>query len=435
MFISLSQCLRICTAHRLLPRLEGVPFIVLFGVVISVVPGCTSFQTQENTLEQISTIENMRYSQVLTNLSVSIDQNDSVPSQGVENSGTATTSATGTLGASISQAVGPAFNPFALARSTKSLSPMASVNWQNNWGITPVYDPQDLQNLRALYGLIYRRDDQIVDFIGDTMKIQSSSTRNPIDLKLLNAWAEVQCGISLGISLNGPPSDAMKVYFGYLGVAPDAIEAYLNSLGISLNAPKGIHNPNDAMEAYFNAMRAFPQTSSSYKNSTDQTDQTDQTQSSTGQKQQATSQQATLKEKCYGDVSTTGIANDSLASNYGLLYPTISDVFIALRNGLSPACRNYQLKNMFESEENGIIKGDMLFTRWLFWKARDGTWLPVKNPPSEPQYLANYGGRDFWTTSTACLDDFILLTINATANSHAAAQAAPKTTTTPATQQ
>jgi hypothetical protein len=40
---------------------------------------------------------------------------------------------------------------------------------------------------------------------------------------------------------------------------------------------------------------------------------------------------------------------------------------------------------------------------------------------------------DFWTTASACVSDFIILGINATANSHAAAQNAPKGGTTPTT--
>jgi hypothetical protein len=135
----------------------------LLSIAISIISGCTPLQTQENTLEQISTISNLRHSQFLANLSDAIDQRDAVPSQGVTNSGTATTSAIGSVGFSLTQ-------PFAFARNTKTFNPMASLNWQNNWGITPVSDLQDLQNLRALYGLLYRTDGEIAQFIGDTME-------------------------------------------------------------------------------------------------------------------------------------------------------------------------------------------------------------------------------------------------------------------------
>jgi hypothetical protein len=368
---SASTVREIPTAQRLtnlrtwmrLPR----AFAVLFGATaMSIVSGCTAFQTQENTLEQIATIEDVRYSQLLTNVSAAISQRDSVPSQGVPSNGTATTSATGVLAFTLTQ-------PFAFAKNTKTFTPTAMLNWQNNWSITPISDPQDLQNLRALYGLIYRTDAQVAEFIGDTMKIQGSSTNKPIDMNyLLNFWAP-QCGISLN-----PPS---------------------------------IQNPNVAMESYLNALKAFPQYSSSYRLLPNQK------QNSTDSKQ---NQQKILTTVCYGDVSSLGLANDSIAYQYGLLYPTISEVF--------------QLENMFVSKENGIVKGNILFTRWLFWKAPDGSWAP-NEPPFEPEYLGKYGARDFWTTSPACINDFIILTINATANSHAAAENAPKVTPTPALQQ
>ena len=80
-----------------------------------------------------------------------------------------------------------------------------------------------------------------------------------------------------------------------------------------------------------------------------------------------------------------------------------------------------------------IFRQDTIFKRWLFWKDPNGNWAP-DSPPSEPEYLGKYDNRDFWTTSTACLGDFVVLAINATANSHAAAQNAPKPTgSTPAT--
>jgi len=388
-YISFSECLCKRIACRQLPITNVLLFIISLSITTSMVSGCTALQTQENTLEQLATIGNIRYSQTITNLSQAIDENDSVPSQGVTNSGTATSSATGGIGATFVQVAGSAFNPFALARSAKTVSPTASLNWQNNWGITPISDPQDLQNLRALYGLIYRTDAQVAEFIGDTMKIQGSSTTEPINMNyLLNSWAP-QCGISL--------------------------------------KPPAIQNPNVAMEAYFNGLKAFPQYSSSYRILLNPNqNSSDKKQNSTETKQNGTKIKTTM---CYGDVSSLGLANDQLASNYGLLYPTISDVFGAMRNGISPGCRHYQLRNMFVSTENGIIKGNILFTRWLFWKAADGSWAP-NQPPFEPEYLGRYGGRDFWTTSPACINDFVILTINATANSHAAAENAPKATPT-----
>jgi hypothetical protein len=168
--------------------------------------------------------------------------------------------------------------------------------------------------------------------------------------------------------------------------------------GVSLN-PLGITDPRDAMAAYLDAFEAFPEAASGEVNK--------------------------LYSKCYG--LRPGIVNESLAHNYGLLYPTVDNVFGAVRNGLSPNCRRYQIRNLFIPNENGVVRADRLFERWLFWKDAGGAWAPY-NPPSAPEYLGKYGNHEFWTSSPACLSDFIVLAINSTANSHAAAQNVSKPT-------
>src|SRR5689334_21887106 len=64
--ISAAQCCPTCNSSRLLSGIGGILFVVLLSIAIS---GCTSLQTQENTLEQMSTIANLRYNQFLDNLS------------------------------------------------------------------------------------------------------------------------------------------------------------------------------------------------------------------------------------------------------------------------------------------------------------------------------------------------------------------------------
>jgi hypothetical protein len=203
-----------------LPILK-IAFATLFrGTIMAMVSACTAFQTQENTLDQISTINDIRYSQVLTNISAAISQGDSVPSQGVPSNGTATTSATGMLALTLTQ-------PFAFARNTKTFSPSVMLNWQNNWSITPISDPQDLQNLRALYGLLYLTDAEIAQVIKDTMKVYWEDPKKLIDFDYLASVANQKCGISL--------------------------------------VPLGIANPYVAMEAYLNALNAFPESPPSKK--------------------------------------------------------------------------------------------------------------------------------------------------------------------------
>jgi hypothetical protein len=243
--------------------------------------------------------------------------------------------------------------------------------WQNNWSITPISDPQDLQNLRALYGLLYRTDADIAQVIEDALKVYWADTRNQIDFDSFASTANEWCGISLKPAL-------------------------------------GITNPNVAMEAYLNGLKAFPESFTAEQG-----------------------KPLRLRTKCYGEVSTLGVVNSSLAFNYGLLYPTIKDVFAAVRNGLSGGCTNYQNRWVIAPKETGLARSDRLFEKWLFWRDAGGGWAP-ENPPYMPEYLGIYGNREFWTTSPACLSDFIILTINATANSHAAALNTQKVGPTPA---
>jgi hypothetical protein len=340
-----------------------IAFIILSMAMVS---ACTALQTQENTLEQISTIGDIRYSQLLTNVSLEISDRDSVPSQGLPTNGTATTSATGILGLTLNQ-------PFAFTKNNKTLNPTVMLNWQNNWSISPISDPQDLQNLRALYGLLYLTDAGIAQVVEDTLKTYWADTKRPMDL-VIDYFAYVakeQCGISL--------------------------------------KPLGINNPDLAMEAYLNGLKAFPEVFIV----------------ETGKPPPR------LKTRCYGEVSTFGLVNSSLAYNYGLLYPTIKDVFAAVRNGLSGGCRHYQNQFVVAPKETGLARADRLFERWLFWRDGRGGWAPY-DPPETPEYIGTYGNREFWTTSSACLNDFIILAINATANSHAAAQNTQKIGPTPA---
>ena len=341
------------------------------------ISACTSWQNQENALDQISTLQNMRVSQLLTNLSAEIDGHDSVPSQGVASSGIATTQATGTIAATFN-------NPFDLGHNSKTLSPMASVYWQNNWTITPVSDPQDLQNLRALYGFLFRSDSEIAEFIENSLKLFGGGREvSPEDLG--------NCGIS-----SKPPE----------------IEYY-----------------KDAMNAYLTAMAAFPPALS-------QTKGTPATTSASSTKG-ASSTEGTSTDPCFekfARITPLGLTSGALLQNYGLIYPSKNDVIFALRNGLSPDCRNYQLANLPVDDQKNI-RQNVLFARWLFWKDASGRWAPnPSGPPAGAKSLGQYGNHEFWTASAACLNDSIILGINATANSHAAAQNTPKGGTTPASQ-
>jgi hypothetical protein len=339
--------------------------------IISIIAACTSVQTQENTLEQIATLEQIRYSQILTNLSNAIDESNTasqrypIPSQGVTSSGTATAVTTGTLAFTLTQ-------PFAFARNTKTFTPMASVNWQNNWTVIPISDPQDLQNLRSLYGLLYRTDHDVAQFVIDTLTLFAAQNRGNIDIRWRSEQAQY-CGLLQG------------------------------------NENTYITDPYAAAASYFGAWNAFP----------------------------ARAQES----KCYAtNDRPLGVTNSALAEQYGLAYPSKQEVLASLRNGLSPGCRRYQEKYLVvydvEHPNKQWFRQDTLFARWLFWKDSSGNWQPPypNGPPPDStfEYLGKYGNHDFWTTSAACLNDFIVLAINATVNSHAAAQNSQKGGTTPA---
>jgi hypothetical protein len=354
--------------------LPNAGFIILVGILITpMLLACSAVQTQENTLEQIATIDSLRYGQLLTNLSNAIDQVDSVPSQGVPSNGVATNVSSGMFGFTFTQ-------PFDFAHNTKTFTPTVMLNWQNNWTITPVSDPQDLQNLRSLYSLLYNTDPEIAQFVIDTLWLFAARMNGRIDTD----WMDTQqkyCGVSW------------------------------RRYGIEITDQQ-ITDPDAAAASYFGAWNAFPAVAE--------------------------------ESKCY---VTNGrplgvITSTSLAKQYGLLYPSKQEVLAELRNGLSPSCRSYQLSRLRADDSQNPGKQrfryDTLFQRWLFWKDSNGNWQPSA-PNGPPQgyrleYLGKYGTHDFWTTSAACLHDFIVLSINATANSHAAAQNAPKPTgPTPAT--
>jgi hypothetical protein len=363
----LSSFLKNLSGHVRLPRSKENFRSLISVVSLLTLPACTAWQTQENTLDQISTLQDMRYAQVLTNLSNAIDrsneidQRDPIPSQGVASSGTATNVATGSLAFTFTQ-------PFDFAHNTKTFTPMAMLNSQNNWTITPISDPQDLQNLRSLYGLLYKTDREIAQFIADTLMLFAAKADGSINFSYLNTQLQ-HCGIS--------------------------------TTGI-------ITDPEAAAKSFFGAWNAFPEPSTT----------TDE------------------QSECYNTYGVLGqpgpvgqklgqVAN-SLAGQYGLLYPSKHVVFSSIRNGLSPGCRKYQIANLVDTEKRKF-RHDTLFQRWLFWKNSSGGWAPYP-PPAEPEWLGKYGNHDFWTTSRACLNDFIVVGINATANSHAAAQNAPKPT-------
>jgi hypothetical protein len=411
---------RACARSRGLTRssrLIGGLRTLFVAAGMSMASACTAWQTQENTLDQISTLNNLRYSQLLTNLSDAIDHPGSVPSQGVLSGGTATNYVTGSIGLTLTQ-------PFAFARNTKNLSPTGTVNSQNNWSITPVSDPQDLTNLRALYSLLYRTDDEIARFILRTLILYAAKDGTTVDTNWILSQQKY-CGITLGPNWREILTSPTKPVTVSVDDPNKALTAYLQAWN-AFPQPAGDTGPAPALAKA--DMQFAPDTTFAVKLSA-LLNHPNTSAKPNMRVQHASSQTVSnnLKFTCFADTLTPfGFVNTYLSNLYGLLYPGPHRVFVSLRNGLSPACREYQIDHL---SSNGRFSTDRIFQRWLFWR---GAPYPLPSP-EVPEYVGRYGNRDFWTTSPACLNDFILLTINATANSHAAAQNTPKQTgTTPA---
>jgi len=131
-------------------------------------------------------------------------------------------------------------------------------------------------------------------------------------------------------------------------------------------------------------------------------------------------------------IAPTTLGLGTVIQNFNLFYPTPQDIFFQIRNGLSTACRQYQIT--YRLEEKGGLKSPHTYVRWLFWRdeQKPGGWGPellpkdAKGVPPSPGFLGTYEGREFWTASPACLADFIVIALNSTAGSHATALASPK---------
>jgi hypothetical protein len=117
--------------------------------------GCASTQLNYNTLDIAENVESVYVRQALINLSRTIDDQTTVPSQIEIAAGTAQTSnsvtpsLTAPFSHAVTRAASGAVTSTALAGGGLSLG--ASDAWQQSWTISPVTDGDNLRNLRALY--------------------------------------------------------------------------------------------------------------------------------------------------------------------------------------------------------------------------------------------------------------------------------------------
>jgi hypothetical protein len=303
----------------------------------------------------------------------------------------------------------------------KSLMTGVSDNENDNWAVSPISDPRDLLNLRALYSLLYRSDQEVALTVYEAEQLVS-----PIPIPA--------CGIIWDTTKPVGDENLPMIASDYEG--------------------QKLSNKQKAIVAYFIAENAFQ-----YASPMDPNPDIDcynlgppkATVKQEGEQPKANVQPpagtpSTVNVQPPGGTTSLlllppspQVALNSASGNtktelpvaylnvqYGVYYPTPSQVYQDLRAGLSAGCRHFQ----FEQRKYG---NTLLFARWLFWRDEKGNYAPYDPRTFDPKTefplrsVGPYGGREFWTISQACLSDFVILSINSTANSHAAAQASQKT--------
>ena len=383
---------------------------------------CVHTQLTENTLEAASTVETLRADQFFDNLSDAIDVEDRVPSLVVVNTGQASTTAGLSLSAQL-----PAMN---LSKNTRTLTPTANGSWTDFWSLSPVSDPQDLRNLRALYSLLYRDDNKVAKIIYETMEVYGVQDAPE---------AQQGCGISIGASKDPNTAriiDATKALPAYL-VAMQSFPTVEDGNTTPPAAPTG-NGTSNAASGSKKAKNTSDTGTSDHAAAASSTKATSAKKAKATTPATATTAKATTEsgetKNCFNNNTIQISISASLAKSYGLLYPNAQQVTGDFRNGTSPSCREYQLDHL---RLNGQLDPKRLFARWLFWKNPDQSWGPEAPSAKTLKTLQPYPGtfgvsnRQFWLADTACVSDFIILAIDSTANSHAAAQASPKGSNVP----
>lgn len=103
--------------------------------------GCTHMSLERNTLNQISTISDLRYQEALDNLAVLASNPASLPFYSVISAGTTQVSDTGQLSSSTMWT--------RMGFDSENLGLQANRNLQENWTLDPVHDPEKLEAMRC----------------------------------------------------------------------------------------------------------------------------------------------------------------------------------------------------------------------------------------------------------------------------------------------
>jgi hypothetical protein len=142
--------------------------VLTLACVLGLVCGCASSQLNYNTLELASTVANLQTSQVLTNLSLFMDNPAALPAHVDLSAGTAST--TYSINPTITTPLSAASSTLNQVVDTVSKTPSTASEWQRtgslagasasatasdawaqSWSYEPIIDGDELRRLRALY--------------------------------------------------------------------------------------------------------------------------------------------------------------------------------------------------------------------------------------------------------------------------------------------
>ena len=115
----------------------------ILAPVLLIATGCTSLALERSTLNQIQTLSDLRLQVTMDNLAMFANNPSALPSYIVLSAGTAQISDTGTVtGTTIWQRTVPTIQNF---------NPQGQRNWQQNWTLDPVHDPEILDAMGCAF--------------------------------------------------------------------------------------------------------------------------------------------------------------------------------------------------------------------------------------------------------------------------------------------
>lgn len=119
--------------------------LLLVGALALGPVGCTHMALERKTLNQVGTVSELRYKQVMNNLAVTASEPSSIPFYSLLSGGGTTVTDSGKFGGAVE------WTREALGFSSGSISPEASRDVTETWTLDPVYEPEKLRAMRCAY--------------------------------------------------------------------------------------------------------------------------------------------------------------------------------------------------------------------------------------------------------------------------------------------